>query len=86
MHSGNVGDSKIWPFYLKPVYTKKSYAVREIYQNIAKKYNIEYVDIIASPIAGIIEGHDDTYYANDYLHLSGAGYGLWFDEIKKHIK
>jgi lysophospholipase L1-like esterase len=27
----------------------------------------------------------DKYYAKDKLHLSGEGYGVWFNEIEKEI-
>lgn len=85
MHSGNIGDSEFFPFYLQPILTYRTTKVREIYMKTAEKYKAYYVDVIGSDIPSIIEKDPNAYYANDYLHLTGAGYGLWFDEIRKGL-
>lgn len=85
MHSGNIGDSEFFPFYIQPILTSRTDKVREIYIKTADKYKAFYVDIIESDIPKIIEAYPNKYYANDYLHLTGAGYGLWFDEIRKGL-
>ena len=85
MHSGNVGDSEFFPFYIQPILTSRTNKVREIYMKTAEKYKVFYVDVIGSDIPKIIEVDPEKYYANDYLHLTGAGYGLWFDETRKGL-
>ncbi len=85
MHSGNVGDSEFFPSYVQPILTSRSNKVREIYIKTAEKHNAFYVDVIGSGIPKIIEVDPSKYYANDLLHLTGEGYGLWFDEIRKGL-
>lgn len=85
MHSGDIGGSTFFPIYLRPILTSRSNHVRDIYMKTAEKYNAFYVDIIGSNISEIIDKNPTEYYANDLLHLSGAGYGLWFDEIRKGL-
>ncbi|MEI7709135.1 MAG: SGNH/GDSL hydrolase family protein [bacterium] len=83
LHSGDIGEAKFFPFYLKPILSYRSYRVRDIYIKIAKEYRVHYIDLIDSPAAEFLRTNPDLYYADDKLHLSGAGYGLWFNEIKK---
>ncbi len=85
MHSGNIGDSEFFPFYVKPILTSRSNKTREIYMKTAEKHKAFYVDIISSEITEIMEKNPTEYYADDMLHLNGAGYGLWFDEIRKGL-
>lgn len=85
MHSGDVGDAEFFPSYLQPILSSRSFAVRGIYKKIAEKYGVYYVDIIGSDITKIMKENPVEYYADDLLHLNGAGYGLWFDEIRKGL-
>ncbi len=85
LHSGNIGNSKFFPFYLKPFLSKRSREVREIYITLANKYKITYVDLYTSSSEHLLEEDPKKYYAKDMLHLSDDGYGLWFDEIKKFL-
>lgn len=85
LHSGNIGESEFFPFFLKPILSNRSYKVRDIYKKIAKEYKAHYVDLIDSPVSPIMKNNPNVYYSADKLHLSGAGYGVWFDEIKKGL-
>lgn len=85
LHSGNIGEAKFFPFYIRGILTKRSREARDIYTKVAKETNREYVNLFDSPIAKLLKEEPTTYYAEDYLHLTGEGYGLWFDEIEKHI-
>lgn len=76
LHSGNIGESKFFPWYVRPLLSKRSFEVREIYKKAAQEFGASYVDLIEI-------GIPENYYAADLLHLTGEGYGVWFDEIKK---
>ncbi|MDQ3077110.1 MAG: GDSL-type esterase/lipase family protein [bacterium] len=86
LSSGDVGQARIFPFYLKPLMSKRSFEVRDIYTKLASVYGVTYIDLINSPARKLLNDNPTVYYAQDYLHLNGSGYGLWFDEIKKVLK
>ncbi len=83
LHSGNIGEAKFFPWFVRPILSSRSLKVRELYKNAAQIHGAKYVDLIDSPIAKQLAEDPNTYYANDKLHLTGEGYGLWFSEIKK---
>lgn len=85
LHSGNIGHAKLFPWYLRPILSKRSMEVRALYQSASASYGAIYIDLIAAPTANLFIEKPDVYYANDKLHLTGEGYGLWFDEIKKYL-
>lgn len=85
LHSGTVGSANFFPWFLKPLMTARSYEVREIYKKVTVRYAANYVDLIDSPAETIINSDPIRYYAMDFFHLSGEGYRVWFDEIKKSL-
>ncbi len=85
LHSGAVGEAPIFPWYFRSWLSRRSLAVRELYKKAAPAHGAEYVDLIDSPVAELLRKDPEKYYANDGLHLTDAGYGLWFEEIKKHL-
>lgn len=78
LHSGNIGESKFFPWYVRPLLSKRSYEAREIYKRVAEKYGASYVNLIDVEFP-------EKYYASDHLHLSSDGYGVWFEEIEKKL-
>lgn len=85
LHSGDIGDSKFFPWYVRPILSYKTNKVRKIYIEVIKKYDSQYVDLIESPVSNLLKENPQRYYAADLLHLSDDGYGLWFDEIYKKL-
>jgi lysophospholipase L1-like esterase len=85
LHSGNVGQAPLFPIYMRPVFSGRSFQMREIYQRLSEKHGTEYVNLIASNVGESFQRYPRKYYAQDLLHLSGEGYGLWFLEILKKI-
>ncbi len=84
LHAGDVGNARVFPVYLRPIYTRKSYQMREIYKRLISPYtNIKYVDLLAAPSDNLFRDDPKTYYAEDMLHLSEFGNEVWFNEIKK---
>jgi lysophospholipase L1-like esterase len=86
LHAGDIGDVQFFPLYLSPILSKRSKEVRDVYQSLAIKYKANYVNLIDSPVSKKLRSDPEKYYANDLLHLSGEGYGLWFDEIEKTLR
>lgn len=86
LHSGDVGDAQFFPLYLSPILSRRSKEVKNIYQLLAQKYKANYVNLIDSPISKKLRSDPEKYYANDQLHLSGGGYGLWFSEIERALR
>ena len=78
LHSGNIGESKFFPWYVAPILSYRSKEVREIYIRRTSMHDATYVNLIDLHI-------DGKYYASDKLHLNDEGYGVWFDEIVKKI-
>lgn len=85
LHSGDIGEAPFFPWYVRPLYHYRSLKVRDIYINATRKTGTSYVDLVTSSVGAKLKNNPDFYYAPDSLHLSGEGYGLWFEEIKKHL-
>ncbi len=85
LHSGNVGDSKFFPWYINALLSKRSYEVRDIYIKQAQATGAHYINLIDSSLTKVVLENPNEYYANDFLHLNDKGYGLWFDEIQKEL-
>lgn len=85
LHSGNVGEAPFFPLYVRPLFSNRSLQMREIYKNLNQKHGSEYVDLIDSSVGETFKQDPKKYYARDFLHLSGEGYGLWFQEIAKKL-
>jgi lysophospholipase L1-like esterase len=85
LHSGDIGQALFFPWYLRAFYSHRSYEVRDIYEKEARAHGAQYVDLIDSPAATLLEQDPGRYYADDFLHLNGEGYGLWFAEIKRYL-
>ena len=83
LHSGDVGKATFFPFYIRPFLSDRSARMRQIYLLLTNTYNAKYVDLMNSPSDKLLSDTPRLYYAADKLHLNGAGYGLWFSEIKK---
>jgi len=85
LHSGDIGEAKFFPWFVQSLLTSRSYETRRIYERVATLHSAHYVDLIDSPSDTLLHDNPKQYYAKDYLHLSGEGYGLWFDEIRKFL-
>ncbi|MEK7612414.1 MAG: GDSL-type esterase/lipase family protein [Patescibacteria group bacterium] len=86
LHSGNVGDAKFFPWYVRPILSKRSLQVRDIYKRKASVHGVLYVDLIDSQVSEKFKESPDLYYASDLLHLSSEGYALWYEEIANKLQ
>lgn len=85
LHGGDIGESRFFPWYIRPFMSQRSNAVREIYKKHAVTYHANYIDLIDASISEALQVDPNLYYASDLLHLNDEGYGLWFDEIRKKL-
>lgn len=85
LHSGDIGETKIFPVYLRPFLTKRSFEMKDIYKKAASDTGAKYVDLIDSPSRALLRDYPTMYYSEDFLHLNAAGYGLWFADIKNVV-
>lgn len=74
LSGGNLGEVPFFPFFLQPLMTQRSLQTSQIYQKLALKEKVNYVDLFHSPIVDMLSGEPSYYYASDLLHLSGPGY------------
>ncbi|MBI3602215.1 MAG: hypothetical protein HY209_04910 [Candidatus Omnitrophica bacterium] len=86
LHSGDIGAAPIftWPFTW--ILSKRSYQVRAIYQKAAKDTKTFYVDLIDLKSDKIFRSNPGKYYARDGLHLTGQGYRVWYEAIRRTLK
>lgn len=80
--SGNIGKSPILPFPIGWYYSVRSKKYLNAFEKIAEEKDVAFVDIYNSPKSIKFEENPNKYYAPDKLHLSGEGYGLWYEEIR----
>ncbi len=81
--TGNVGLS---PAFFPPInwiYTWRTRSVRALFMDVAKQQGARYVDLFRERGRGIFEDDPAKYYAPDFLHPSGEGYGVWYRELRR---
>ena len=57
--------------------------VNALLQKIAEEENVTYIDLFS--VFANAEGKMNLDYSNDGLHLTGKGYLLWHDAIKRYL-
>lgn len=81
LHSGNIGLAPLFPWPLSAALQSRTLAYRKDYMRIAAEKGVAYVDLYHEakddPFKDV-----DTFYAADGLHLTEAGYGNWYTEIR----
>jgi len=83
MSTGNVG---LAPAFFPPlswIYTRRTRAVRAIFIKIAAREGIQYVDLFKEREEDPFIRDPKRFYAPDFLHPSGEGYRLWYEELMK---
>ena len=79
--TGNVGLSPAFFPPLNWVYTWRTRSARALFMEAAQERGVQYVDLFRERGRGIFEGDPGRYYAPDFLHPSGEGYGVWYREL-----
>lgn len=83
--SGDIGSALIFPKPLRMIYTKRSLNYRQAFTDIAKDYDVTYVDLYREAANDPFAADPSKYYAADNFHPSGDGYGVWYERIKPAI-
>ena len=85
LHGGNVGTSRLFPSPVRWVYTKRTSAVRDIWQRVSEEKGVYYVDLWRRFEDDPFHIDPATYYSADMFHPSGAGYGDWYRHVAEVI-
>lgn len=86
LHSGRVGEAPLFPIYVGHIFTKRAQLFRKLYTEVSREFsNVMYVDLMAGDSDALFKENPKKYYARDGLHLSDAGYLLWYKEIESNI-
>ena len=85
LHTGNLGAAPIWPPIIGPYMVHRTMMIRDLYLRVAPELGVIYVDLYGAGVDTIFAKDLVRYYATDSFHLSGAGYGVWFDVIKQSL-
>ena len=83
LSTGNVG---LAPAFFPPlnwIYTWRTRQVREILIKASAERGVEYVDLFREKEEDPFTRQPERFYAPDFLHPGGGGYGYWYEEIKR---
>ncbi len=81
--AGNVGGATIFPWFIRPAYTKLNKQYHAEFARVAVEHGAVYVNLYEDPGTRLIESQPEIYLSADGLHPSAAGYALWFEAIRK---
>jgi lysophospholipase L1-like esterase len=82
--AGKVGEAPFFPQLFSWLWTRQAARLRTVFMTTAEKRGVAYVDLFSAPDP--FSEDPVRYYAPDGLHLTGAGYGFWFEEVRKEIE
>lgn len=82
--SGNIGKAPLWPKPFGWLLTARTERARSIIKPLVEESGAVYVDLYALPDP--FKDDPQRYYAPDFLHLSGEGYGVWAAHIEDAIQ
>ncbi len=82
LHSGDIGEVRIFLWPLDWIYTQRTLKMRDIYRAASRNADISYVDIytLNKKIKNI-----QQKYAKDNFHLNDQGYSMWYTYIKSKL-
>ncbi len=82
--AGRLGHAPFFPRTIAWLFTRRSLTVRARFSELATKHNALYVDLLG--MSPTLNADPRRFYADDMLHLSGSGYGVWFEKIVAELK
>ena len=86
LSAGNVGGAPLFPFFIRPVYTQLNEQYHKAFERVITESGHQYVNLREAPGGLLIEHEPEIYLSADQLHPSSAGYALWYEAIKPHIR
>ena len=85
--AGDIGQSPVFRWPLSSLMSARTRSVRAIFmEEIATTPNAFYIDIYNSNAGEIFNSDLNRYYAPDYFHPSGDGYGVWYALLLRALK
>ncbi len=81
MTSGNVGLAPALGPVARYVYNWRTRQVRELFIRVCNREQVVYVDLFRETKDDIFATDVNRYYAEDYFHPSGDGYGVWYQSL-----
>ncbi|MAJ97230.1 MAG: hypothetical protein CMI56_01265 [Parcubacteria group bacterium] len=81
--SGDIGEAPLWPVGISQYMTYRTNKVRDIVLTQTARNDVIFVDLYTSETP--FKEDPVRYYASDFLHLSGEGYGVWADLVLEKI-
>lgn len=85
--SGNIGNAHVFHWPLTWLFTARTLQLRSIFmEESAKHPQVSYIDLYTDRENDPFEKDIKKYYAPDLFHLTGEGYGVWYEHIQKAIK
>jgi lysophospholipase L1-like esterase len=82
MSTGDLGAAPALPWPIAYVFSARSRAVRDTFIEVAHDSGTDYVDLFGDSGSEIFQQDAKRYYAADRLHLSGEGYGIWYQQLR----
>lgn len=84
LSTGNVGKAPLFNFFpLNYIYEARTKEVKAVLMDEASKAGVAYVDLYKEGKDDAISQEPKRHYAQDGLHLSDAGWAVWYQDIKR---
>lgn len=88
---GNVGDTTLFPFFIRPFHTNLSLKYHEMFAGVLDNQkttnpNSYYINLYEQDkTKNLFLLQPEIYLSPDGLHPSSAGYKLWFEKVKENL-
>ncbi len=83
---GNVGAAPICPKALQWLMRRRTLSVRKIFLATVRGDTVHFIDLFREEKGDPFSLDPNKYYAADSFHPNAFGYGVWYSEIRGHIK
>jgi lysophospholipase L1-like esterase len=81
MSTGDLGAAPALPWPIDRLFSARSRRVREVFSAAAARHGADYVDLFSGAGIEQFDRNAEDYHAADGLHLSGEGYGIWYQRL-----
>jgi lysophospholipase L1-like esterase len=82
--AGKIGEAPFFPRLFSWLWNWQASRMRLQFMAVASADNVAYVDLYNAPDP--FSSDPARYYAPDGLHLTGDGYGFWFEQVQQTIQ
>ncbi len=83
MSAGDVGKTKLLPFFLNPFYSSLNKEYHAAFAELAREKGVTYVNLGNPEVLSAFTKEPKKYLAIDGFHPSSAGYVLWYAQLQK---